>query len=91
MVIRTAVRSAARPPLVGEMRLLIVRLPGACVAVRVVAYRSRPTLTIAIPGSVRGPTLEAPFCAAQAVILLLTAGGFLPASPRPARLSEGAS
>ncbi len=87
-VIRTVVLPAARLPLTGAVLLLFVYLLGAYVAISVFADPARQTLTITIYESVRGATLNAPFGAAQAVILLLTAGGFLFASLRLARLAE---
>ncbi|MDF2235578.1 ABC transporter permease subunit [Albimonas sp. CAU 1670] len=87
-VIRTVVLPAARLPLMGAALLLFVYLLGAYVAVTVFADPARQTLTITIYESVRGATLNAPFGAAQAVVLLVTAGAFLLASLRLARLSE---
>ena len=90
-VIRTVVLPAARLPLTGAALLLFVYLLGAYVAVSVFADPARQTLTITIYESVRGATLNAPFGAAQAVILLLTAGAFLLASLRLPRLAEARS
>ncbi|MEE3101026.1 MAG: ABC transporter permease subunit, partial [Pseudomonadota bacterium] len=87
-VIRTVVLPACRLPILGAMLLLFVYLLGAYVAVTVFADPSRQTLTITIYESVRGATLNAPFGAAQAMVLLVTAAAFLGASLRLARLAE---
>ncbi len=85
-VIRTVVLPSVKLPLLGALLLLFVYLLGAYVVVTVFADPAKQTLTITIYESVRGATLNAPFGAAQAVILLATAGAFLLASMRLARM-----
>jgi len=62
-------------PLIGTLFLLFVFLLGTYVSITVFADPSKQTLAISVYESVRGSTLNAPFGAAQAVILLIT-GGF---------------
>jgi putative spermidine/putrescine transport system permease protein len=72
-VVRTVVMPMVRTPLVGAVLLLFVFLLGAYVTIAVFADPSKHTLSISVYEAVRGSTLNAPFGAAQAVILLLTA------------------
>ncbi|MGR3593490.1 MAG: ABC transporter permease [Limimaricola soesokkakensis] len=72
-VVRTVVMPIVRTPLVGAVLLLFVFLLGAYVTIAVFADPSQHTLSISVYEAVRGSTLNAPFGAAQAVILLLTA------------------
>lgn len=87
-VTRTVILPLVRLPLVGSSLLLFVFLLGTYVTVTVFADPSQHTLAVSIYDSVRGSTLNAPFGAAQSVILLVAAGGFLLAGRR---LSAGAS
>lgn len=72
-VVRTVVLPSVRLPLIGATLLLFVFLLGVYVVVAVFAPPSRQTVAIAIYEAVRGSNLNAPFGAAQAVILLVTA------------------
>lgn len=76
-VMRTVILPTVRLPLVGAVLLLFVLLLGIYVAVSVFADPAQQTLAISIYDEVRGATLNAPFGAAQSVILLVTAGAFL--------------
>ena len=76
-VARTIVLPAVRLPLIGATLLLFVFLLGAYVSITVFAEPAKHTTAIAIYEAVRGANLDAPFGAAQAVILLLTAALFL--------------
>ncbi|WP_299962960.1 ABC transporter permease subunit [uncultured Roseobacter sp.] len=71
-VMRTVVLPTVRLPLVGTVFLLFVFLLGTYVSVTVFADPSQQTLAISVYEAVRGSTLNAPFGAAQAVILLIT-------------------
>lgn len=73
-VARTVIFPAIRLPLLGATLLLFVFLLGAYVTVTVFAAPAQHTTAVSIYESVRGANLNAPFGAAQAVILLLTAG-----------------
>ncbi|MEL6573220.1 MAG: ABC transporter permease subunit [Pseudomonadota bacterium] len=73
-VIRTVVLPSVRMPLIGTLFLLFVFLLGTYVAITVFADPSKQTLAISVYESVRGSTLNAPFGAAQAIILLITGG-----------------
>ncbi len=73
MVMLTVVMPIVRTALVGAVLLLFVFLLGAYVTIAVFAEPSKQTLAISIYEAVRGATLNAPFGAAQAVILLVTA------------------
>jgi putative spermidine/putrescine transport system permease protein len=64
-------------PLIGSTMLLFVFLLGSYVTVVVFAEPAKQTTAVAVYESVRGATLNAPFGAAQAVILLITAVLFL--------------
>lgn len=81
-IVRTVVVPMARTPIVGAILLLFVFLLGAYVTVAVFAEPAKHTLAISVYEAVRGATLNAPFGAAQAVILLLTAGAILALSRR---------
>ncbi|WP_121064573.1 ABC transporter permease [Chachezhania antarctica] len=72
-VIRTVVIPSVKLALVGSVLLLFVFLLGTYVAVTVFAAPAQQTLAVSIYESVRGSTLNAPFGAAQSVILLVTA------------------
>ena len=73
-VLRTVILPAVRLPLLGSTLLLFVFLLGAYVSVTVFAAPDSQTTAVAIYGNIRGGNLNAPFGAAQAVILLLSAG-----------------
>jgi putative spermidine/putrescine transport system permease protein len=73
-VVRTVVLPAVRLPVTGAVLLLFVYLLGAYVTVQVFAEPEAQTLTVSIYQTIRGATLNAPFGAAQAVVLLATAG-----------------
>jgi putative spermidine/putrescine transport system permease protein len=72
-VMRTVVMPAVRLPLLGAGLLLFVYLLGAYVAVTVFAPPEKQMLTVTIYDAVRGQTLDAPFGAAQSVVLLAAA------------------
>jgi putative spermidine/putrescine transport system permease protein len=76
-VIRTVVIPSVRLPLIGATLLLFVFLLGTYVTVTVFAAPAQHTLAISIYEAVRGSTLNAPFGAAQSVVLLVVAGGLL--------------
>lgn len=76
-VLRTVILPTIKLPLMGTTLLLFVFLLGVYVSVSVFAAPPEQTLTISIYQSIQGATLNAPFGAAQAVILLLTAGSCL--------------
>ncbi|MEM1313361.1 MAG: ABC transporter permease subunit [Pseudomonadota bacterium] len=76
-VMRTVVLPQVRVALIGAALLLFVFLLGAYVAVTVFADPARQTIAVSIYESVRGATLNAPFGAAQAIVLLVAAGAFL--------------
>ncbi|WP_299500075.1 ABC transporter permease subunit [uncultured Roseobacter sp.] len=71
-VVRTVVLPTVRMPLIGTLFLLFVFLLGTYVSVTVFADPSKQTLAISVYEAVRGSTLNAPFGAAQAMILLVT-------------------
>ncbi|MEM9552124.1 MAG: ABC transporter permease subunit [Pseudomonadota bacterium] len=73
-VVRTVVLPSVRMPLIGTLFLLFVFLLGTYVSVTVFADPSKQTLAISVYEAVRGSTLNAPFGAAQAVVLLVTGG-----------------
>tara|TARA_R110002110_G_scaffold38465_27_gene125568 strand:+ start:3384 stop:4364 length:981 start_codon:yes stop_codon:yes gene_type:complete len=73
-VVRTVVLPTVRLPLIGTLFLLFVFLLGIYVSVTVFAEPAKQTLAVSVYESVRGATLNAPFGAAQAVILLVTGG-----------------
>jgi putative spermidine/putrescine transport system permease protein len=72
-VVRTVVLPLVRLPLIGATLLLFVFLLGVYVTVSVFTAPARQTLAISIYEAVRGSNLNAPFGAAQAVVLLVTA------------------
>ena len=76
-VIRTVVIPCVRLPILGATLLLFVFLLGTYVTVTVFAAPANQTLAVSIYDSVRGATLDAPFGAAQSVVLLVVAGGLL--------------
>ena len=71
-VVRTVVLPTIRMPLIGTVFLLFVFLLGSYVTVTVFADPSKQTLAVSVYEAVRGSTLNAPFGAAQAIILLIT-------------------
>lgn len=73
-VVRTVVLPTVRLPLIGTLFLLFVFLLGSYVSITVFAEPAKQTLAVSIYEAVRGSTLNAPFGAAQAVILLVTGG-----------------
>ncbi len=84
-VLRTVILPAVWLPVLGAAMLLFVYLLGAYVVVSVFAAPAQQTLTVTIYDSVRGATLDAPFGAAQSVVLLAVASAVLLASARIAR------
>lgn len=84
-VMRTVVLPQVRLPLVGTTLLLFVFLLGVYVTVTQFAAPPHQTMTISIYEAVRGATLNAPFGAAQAVVLLVTAGLCLAVAGRLAK------
>ena len=76
-VMRTVILPTVRLPLIGSVLLLFVFLLGTYVAVTVFADPAKHTIAISVYDSVRGANLNAPFGAAQAVVLLVTAAAFL--------------
>jgi len=76
-VARTVILPAVRLPLIGTTLLLFVFLLGAYVAITVFADPSQHTTAVSVYEHVRGSTLNAPFGAAQSVILLVTAAVFM--------------
>lgn len=76
-VLRTVILPAVRLPLLGSTLLLFVFLLGTYVAVTVFAAPAQHTTAVAIYANVRGASLNAPFGAAQAVVLLVAAGACL--------------
>lgn len=89
-VARTVILPAIRLPLVGATLLLFVFLLGTYVSVTVFADPSKHTLAVSIYENVRGANLNAPFGAAQAVILLVTAAIFLALGQTLSRRTEAA-
>ncbi len=81
-VVRTVVIPCIRLPAIGAFLLLFVYHLGTYVTVTVFAEPSRQTLTVTIYDAVRGATLDAPFGAAQSVVLLAAALAFLWISAR---------
>ncbi|MFD0859248.1 ABC transporter permease [Roseovarius aquimarinus] len=88
-VVRTVVLPQVRLPVIGAVLVLFVFLLGAYVVVAVFADTSKQTLAIAIYESVRGIALDAPFGAAQAMVLLVSAGAVLLFSTWLTRKKEG--
>jgi putative spermidine/putrescine transport system permease protein len=89
-VARTVILPSVRLPLIGTTLLLFVFLLGAYVAITVFADPSQHTTAVSVYEHVRGSTLNAPFGAAQSVILLITATAFLVIGQRLTRKSPGA-
>jgi putative spermidine/putrescine transport system permease protein len=87
-VVRTVVIPSVRVPILGSTLLLFVFLLGIYVVVTVFTDPAKQTLAISIYQAIRGATLNAPFGAAQAVVLLVTAALFLGASSALSRLAE---
>jgi len=73
-VVRTVVLPTVRLSVIGTLFLLFVFLLGSYVSVTVFAEPAKQTVAVSVYDSVRGTTLNAPFGAAQAVILLVTGG-----------------
>ncbi len=71
--IRTVVLPIVRLPIIGTTLLLFVFLLGAYVVISVFAAPSKQTLAVAIYDTIHGLTLNAPFGAAQAIVLLVSA------------------
>ena len=76
-VMSTVILPSVRLPLVGAILLLFVFLLGTYVAVTVFAEPAKQTMAVSVYDAVRGNTLNAPFGAAQAMVLLATAAVFL--------------
>ncbi len=76
-VMRSVVLPSLRLPIFGSVLLLFVFLLGVYVAVTVFAEPAKQTMAVSVYEAVRGNTLNAPFGAAQAVVLLITAALFL--------------
>ncbi len=87
-VMRTVILPVVRIPVMGTLLLLFVYLLGAYVTVTYFAEPAHQTLPVSIYEAIRGATLNAPFGAAQAVVLLTTAGVFILASLWLSRLAE---
>lgn len=88
-VARTVILPSVRLPLVGTTLLLFVFLLGSYVAITVFADPSQHTTAVSVYEHVRGSTLNAPFGAAQSVILLVTATAFLVVGQRLTRKPRG--
>lgn len=89
-VARSVILPSVRLPLIGTTLLLFVYLLGAYVAITVFADPSQHTTAVSVYEHVRGSTLNAPFGAAQSVILLVTAAVFLLLGQRLTRGPRGA-
>lgn len=87
-VVRTVVIPSVRLPLIGAVLLLFVFLLGSYVVITVFADPSKHTMAVSVYDAVRGATLNAPFGAAQAVVLLVTAAAFLGAATVLGRKAE---
>jgi putative spermidine/putrescine transport system permease protein len=87
-VLRTVIIPTVRIPVFGSLLLLFVYLLGTYVTVTYFAAPRHQTLPVSIYEAIRGTTLNAPFGAAQAVVLLITAGAFIGLSIWLARLAE---
>jgi len=72
-VLKTVVLPSVRLPVAGTTLILFVFLLGSYVAITVFAHPSRQTLAVSVYDSVRGATMNAPFGAAQSIVLLVTA------------------
>jgi putative spermidine/putrescine transport system permease protein len=89
-VTRTVILPSVRLPLMGTTLLLFVFLMGSYIAITVFADPSKQTTAVSVYEHVRGSTLNAPFGAAQSVILLITALVFLVLGQRLSRAGKGA-
>jgi putative spermidine/putrescine transport system permease protein len=89
-VARTVILPAVRLPLMGTTLLLLVFLTGDYVAITVFADPAKQTTAVSVYEHVRGSTLNAPFGAAQSVILLVTAATFLFLGQWLSRRGQGA-
>lgn len=89
-VARTVILPSVRLPVIGSTFLLFVFLLGTYVAITVFANPDKHTTAVSIYESVRGASLNAPFGATQAVILLITAAVFLGLGQALNRASGGA-
>ena len=87
-IVRTVVLPLIRVPMIGALLLLFVFLMGTFVTVSVFAAPAQQTLAVSIYESVRGATLNAPYGAAQAVVLLLVVALCLATSMVLTRWSE---
>jgi putative spermidine/putrescine transport system permease protein len=72
-IARTVTLPSIRLPLLGTTLLLFVFLLGTYVTVTVFAAPHKHTTAVAIYSNIRGATLDAPFGATQAIMLLLAA------------------
>jgi len=72
-VLRTVTLPSIRLPLFGTTLLLFVFLLGAYVSITVFAAPNKHTTAVAIYSNIRGANLNAPFGAAQAIMLLIAA------------------
>lgn len=72
-VTRTVTLPSIRLPLMGTTLLLFVFLLGTYVSITVFAAPNKHTTAVAIYANIRGANLNAPFGAAQAIILLISA------------------
>lgn len=72
-VTRTVTLPSIRLPLLGTTLLLFVFLLGTYVTITVFAAPNKHTTAVAIYSNIRGANLNAPFGAAQAVMLLISA------------------
>ncbi len=79
-VMTTVILPSIRTPLIGSTLLLFVFLLGTYVAITVFAEPARHTMAVSVYEAVRGNTLNAPFGAAQSIVLLVTAAAFLAAA-----------
>lgn len=87
-VMRTVILPIVRIPLIGATMLLFVYLLGAYVVITMFTAPAYQTITVSIYEAIRGMTLNAPFGAAQAMVLLVTATVLLTASSLLARWAE---
>lgn len=87
-VMRTVVIPSVRFAVIGTAMLLFVFLLGTYVTITVFADPANQTIAVSIYETVRGATLNAPFGAAQAVVLLVTAALFLVLGQKLVALAE---
>lgn len=90
-VTRTVTLPAIRLPLLGTTLLLFVFLLGAYVTITVFAGPEKQTTAVAIYSNIRGSNLDAPFGAAQAIMLLIAASICLYFGHLLNRRAEGAT